>query len=110
MDQPFPPPMKLSEPTPDLMSEDQRRRALTLAMAKPLLTASSAFAGRTPPDVSDLIALADWIITGTQGDLYPYADHEGIVHLGPNITMRPEGYLYVNGDLYVPQSDPDEPM
>lgn len=84
-----------------LLDDDQARRAVSLSIARPLLMGKGgAFSGTAGPDVSDLIRLAGWIVDGEQEPLYPFTDAEAVVHLGPKITMRPDGYLYVNGDLY----------
>lgn len=97
-------PIQLTEPTEVTwtLNEEQRARAFAVSVAKPLLTATSGFTGKTPPDVGDLIRLAAWILDGQQGDRYPYTDSEGAVHLGPDVWMKPEGYLWANGVLYEP--------
>jgi hypothetical protein len=87
------------------LNDEQSTRVAALEIAKPLLT-HSGIASRTPPTVDDLITLAEWIVKG--GDtspLYPYADSDGTVHLGPNVWMKPEGFLWVSGSLYEPSSE-----
>jgi hypothetical protein len=94
-----------TDPDPTRLDEVQQKRTLALAIARPLL-GSQTLGSRTPPDVNDLIALATWIIEGSDDSpLYPYADSDGTVHLGPTTWMKPEGFLWSSGTLYEPSTD-----
>jgi hypothetical protein len=99
-------PIQLSEPVEVTWTLDdvQRARAFAVSIAKPLLT-SQGLASKTPPDVNDLIRLAQWLLDGETEDLYPYSDSDGTVHLGPKVWMKPEGFLWVNGNLYEPAAE-----
>jgi hypothetical protein len=101
------PPINLDQPIQvlvDGLTEEQRARTMAAACARAMLTGQK-FGGRVPPDASDLIRLADWIITGESEPLYPYSEPDGTVHLGPNVLMKPDGYIWVNGEPYEPASD-----
>lgn len=103
--------MNLSEPLPETpvetqqsLDSEQGRRVTALNIAKPLLT-HTGIASRTPPEVSDLIRLAAWIVSGEDEPLYPYSEPDGTVHLGPAVLMKPDGYLWVNDVPYEPSAD-----
>lgn len=106
--------MNLTEPIPEpevpedpdqLLTSEQATRAFALSIAKPFLT-HTGLASKTPPTVDDLITLANWIVQGSDDSpLYPYADADGTVHLGPNTSMSPDGYLQNGGVLYQPSAD-----
>lgn len=106
--------MNLSEPiiepeVPDegLLDPDQARRAYAATLARPLLT-NAGIGSKMAPKVDDLILLANWIVEGADDSpLYPYADADGTVHLGPDVTLRPGGFLLAHGNLYEPSSQDD---
>lgn len=88
-----------------LLSEEQARRALALSIARPFLT-STSITSKAAPDVSDLITLAEWIVEGgDKSPLYPYADNDGTLHLGPAVWLVASGDLWANGNLYEPSTD-----
>jgi hypothetical protein len=88
-----------------LLSEEQAVRAVALAIAKPFLTATGVVS-KSAPEVGDLITLAEWIVEGgDKSPLYPYADNDGTLHLGPATWLVPGGDLWANGNLYEPSSD-----
>ena len=88
----------------DDLSAEQATRVAALDIARPLLT-HNGLASKTPPDVSDLIRLAAWIVNGEDEPLYPYTDSEAVLHLGPRVWLTPSGDLWANGNLYEPSSD-----
>lgn len=110
MDQPLPP-IDLSEPmtTPPepqtgILTEDQARRAVSLSIAKPLLTAQG-LASKTPPTVDDLVRLAEWILSGETEELYPFLLSDHALQIGPEAVLRPDGFAVIKGVVYEPTSD-----
>jgi hypothetical protein len=90
------------EPHDNPLSHEQQARAFALGIARPFLT-NTGLASKISPAPDDLITVATWIIQGPDHTpLYPYADTDAKVHLGPTVWMQPDGYLWVNGSLYVP--------
>jgi len=103
---------ELSEPMPDadiearLLDLEQKARTLALSAARPLLTAQG-LGSRTPPDVNDLIRLAQWILDGKYEDLYPFLNGDVTV-LGPGIfSANDRSVICWRGRNYVPEEDDD---
>ena len=89
----------------DGLNEEQRQRTMALAVARALM-ATQKFGGKTLPSADDLIQVANWIVDGNDDSpLYPYADADGTMHLGPTVQMKPDGWVWVNGNLYEPSAD-----
>ena len=93
-----------SLPTDTLLDQTQTARTLALSVARPMLT-GQGLASRTPPDVNDLIRLAQWILDGEYDDLYPFLNGDVTV-LGPEIfTSNDSSVICWKGRNYVPQED-----
>jgi len=89
-----------------LLDLEQKARTLALSAARPLLTAQG-LTSRTPPDVNDLIRLAQWILDGEYEDLYPFLNGDVIV-LGPEIFAASGGDVICwKGRNYVLEDDED---
>lgn len=104
-----------SEPMKEegILTPEQVARGVALGIVKPLLTATG-LASRTPPSVDDLIALADWMLTGSpKQQEFPFAIADAIV-LGPNVIATDNGAVINWGGVnYLPDEedsqDPEEP-
>lgn len=81
------------------LDQEQRARVAAMCLAAPWLT-SSTIGGKKSPDVSDLIQLSEWVVKG-EGELYPFAQGDGSMKFGPDVVMQPDGYVNINGVLYV---------
>lgn len=109
MDQPFPEEPKFDLASPmsqpptsgplSSLNPEQRARVAAATLMGPLLT-STGFASKAAPDVSDLIQISEWVVKG-EGDLYPFSQGDGTVKLGPDVVMQPDGYVNINGTLYL---------
>lgn len=69
------------------LSEEQRTRVGALNLAAPLLAEKGLLGVGKPPDIGDLIRLADWILSGESEPLYPYTSGE-VVILGPELFVN----------------------
>lgn len=72
------------------LSDEQRVRVAALNMAKPLIAEKGLLGTGKAPDISDLIRLANWILEGEEGPLYPFTSGDVLV-LGPEVTVGVDG-------------------
>jgi hypothetical protein len=83
----------------------QRARVAALNLAAPVLTNKGLLGSGTAPDVSDLLRLSEWILSGNQEPLYPYTTADMVV-LGPDLSVNLEGHrIYWHGIRFNREDD-----